>query len=77
MFMAATRAVLLKAGINDDLGLVSLIVTLVGVAGPVLLCWAVGGAPLSFLFVRPQWARLPATSRQPKLVSSASERLEA
>lgn len=77
MFMAATRTVLLKTGLVDDLALVSLIVTLAGVAGPVLLYLAVRKTPLSFLFIRPQWARIPATSRQPKLVSSQPGRLEA
>ncbi|WP_119390621.1 acyltransferase family protein [Taklimakanibacter lacteus] len=77
MFMAATRAVLLKAGVIDDLAIVSLIVTAAGVICPVLLFWAVRRTPLSFLFRRPQWARLSETSRKPELVSSRSGRLEA
>jgi uncharacterized membrane protein YcfT len=81
MFMAATRTLLLKTGIIDDLAIVSLIVTAVGVIGPVLLFWAVRRTPLSFLFSRPQWARLEATPRQkatnPELVSSGAGRLEA
>ncbi|QIG48324.1 acyltransferase family protein [Nordella sp. HKS 07] len=77
MFMAATRTVLLKTGLVDDLALVSLIVTLAGVAGPVLLYLAVRKTPLSFLFIRPQWARLPATLRKSELVSSQPGRLEA
>lgn len=64
MFMAATRSVLLKTGFVDDLALVSLIVTLAGVIGPVLLFWAVRRTPLSFLFVRPHWARIAATSER-------------
>ena len=75
--MAATRTVLLKTGLVDDLALVSLIVTLAGVAGPVLLYLAVRKTPLSFLFIRPQWARLPATLRKSELVSSQPGRLEA
>ncbi len=62
MFMAAARTVLLKTGLVDDLAVISLIVTLAGVIGPVLLFWAVRKTPLSFLFIRPQWAKLPATS---------------
>jgi uncharacterized membrane protein YcfT len=79
MFMAATRAVLLKVGIIDDLAIVSFIVTAVAVVSPVLLFWAVRKTPLSFLFRRPQWARLPEakTSRKPELVSSRAGRLEA
>ena len=74
MFMAATRSLMLKTGVIDDLAIVSLIVTLAGVLGPVLLFWAVRKSPLSFLFRRPQWAQIPATPRQralkPELVSS-------
>lgn len=80
MFMAGTRTFLLKTGLIDDLAIVSFIVTAVGVISPVLLFWAVRRTPLSFLFRRPQWLSIPATPRhkaQPKLVSSASGRLEA
>lgn len=81
MFMAATRTLLLKLGVIQDLGTVSIIVTTAGVVGPVLLFWAVRNTPLSFLFRRPQWARLEATPRQkagkPELVSSRAGRLEA
>jgi uncharacterized membrane protein YcfT len=64
MFMAATRSLLLKAGLIQDLGTVSIIVSTAGVVGPVLLFWVVRHTPLSFLFRRPQWARIPATARQ-------------
>lgn len=64
MFMASTRTLLLKWGVIQDLGTVSIIVMTAGVVGPVLLFWAVRKTPLSFLFRRPQWARLPATPRQ-------------
>jgi uncharacterized membrane protein YcfT len=77
MFMAASRSVLLKTGVIEDLAIVSVIVTAVGVIGPVLLFWAVRNTPLSFLFRRPHWARVPATGRQPELVSSRAGRLEA
>jgi len=51
--MAATRTVLLKTGLVADIGTMSLIVTLAGVAGPLLLHWLVRGTTLRFLFERP------------------------
>ena len=53
LFMAGSRAVLLKTGIVGDLGTVSLIVTLCGVVGPLVLFWIVRRTPLRFLFERP------------------------
>ena len=58
IFMAAARGLLLRANLVTDLGLVSLMVTAVGVVGPVLLFWAVRGTRFFWLFRRPQWARL-------------------
>ncbi|MGE3875939.1 MAG: acyltransferase family protein, partial [Parvibaculaceae bacterium] len=77
MFMAATRSLLLKAGLIEDLALVSLIVTAAGVLGPVLLFWAVRRTPLSFLFRRPQWARIGETHGQSRLAGGKAHRLEA
>ena len=51
--MAASRTILLKAGFIHDVGLVSLIVTIVGVIGAVLIWWACRNTRLSFLFERP------------------------
>jgi uncharacterized membrane protein YcfT len=51
--MASTRFFLLHTGIIPDLGTVSLIVTLVGVAVPLLFHAAIRGTKLDFLFVRP------------------------
>lgn len=55
--MATARVVLLKTGVIADIGTVSLIVTAVAVAGPVVLYglvkWSGYG---SFLFERPDWA---------------------
>jgi len=51
--MAASRTILLKAGIIHDIGLVSLIVTIVGVVGAVLIWWACRNTRLNFLFERP------------------------
>src|SRR5204862_8325528 len=51
--MAATRTLLLRTGLIGDIGLVSLIVTIVGVAGA-LLIWRVAlAAHANFLFERP------------------------
>ncbi|MDA7946140.1 MAG: acyltransferase family protein [Hyphomicrobiaceae bacterium] len=56
--MAATRMVLLKLGLIPDLGTVSLLVTIAGLTGALILHWIVRNTPLAFLFVRPRWARL-------------------
>jgi len=58
LFMAASRGLLLKIGAVADLGVVSLLVTAAGVIGPILLFWLVRETPASFLFRRPNWARL-------------------
>jgi uncharacterized membrane protein YcfT len=62
LFMAASRTLLLKTGVIADLGIVSLLVTLAGVTGPILLYWTVRNTPASFLFRRPGWARLASAS---------------
>ncbi len=61
--MAATRTFLLKTGIVQDIGWISIIVTIFGVLGSVALWWALRGTPLKFLYVRPQTFRL---TSQPK-----------
>ena len=53
LFMAGSRAVLLKSGIISDIGTVALIVTLCGIVGPLVLFWIVRRTPLRFLFERP------------------------
>jgi uncharacterized membrane protein YcfT len=60
LFMASTRGLGLKLmpGINVDV--LAVLCTLAGVAGPVLLFWALCNTHLSFLFRRPHWARLKA-----------------
>jgi uncharacterized membrane protein YcfT len=68
IFMAAGRSALLKFAPGLDLGTVSLIVTLLGIAGPVLLYWATRHTALSFLFQRPDWARV--TAKAPVSVAS-------
>ena len=51
--MASTRTLLLKTGIIHDVGLVSLIVTVVGVAGALLIWRAALAVHANFLFERP------------------------
>jgi uncharacterized membrane protein YcfT len=51
--MAATRTLLLKTGIIADIGTVSLIVTVAGVAGSLLIWRAALAARANFLFERP------------------------
>lgn len=53
--MAATRVVLLKTGLVEDVGLAALIVTIVGVAAPLALDWVIRRIGWgSFLFERPK-----------------------
>jgi uncharacterized membrane protein YcfT len=53
LFMAGSRAVLLRTGLISDIGSVSVLVTLCGVVGPLVLFWMVRRTPLRFLFERP------------------------
>ncbi len=51
--MASTRTLLLKTGLIPDIGMISLIVTVVGVAGSLLIWRAALAAHANFLFERP------------------------
>jgi uncharacterized membrane protein YcfT len=51
--MAATRTLLLKFGPLHDIGTISLIVTVAGVAGALAIWWAARGTRANFLFERP------------------------
>jgi uncharacterized membrane protein YcfT len=62
LFMAFTRTLLLRTNVIADLGVVSLLTTVVGVIGPILLFWATQNTKLSLLFRRPPWARLETRS---------------
>jgi uncharacterized membrane protein YcfT len=53
LFMAATRVFLLKTGLVPNIGLMSVLVTVAGVLGPLLLYWTVRNTALRFLFERP------------------------
>jgi uncharacterized membrane protein YcfT len=52
--MAATRALLIKSGLIDDIGTISTLVTLAGIVGALAWFWAVRGTALHFLFERPE-----------------------
>lgn len=54
--MAATREVLIRFGVIDDVGLMSTIVWIVASIGPLVLFWLVRHTPFRFLFERPRWA---------------------
>jgi uncharacterized membrane protein YcfT len=63
--MAATRIALLKFAPGLDLGIVALIVTTVAAITPLILYEAVKDTKLSFLFRRPDWARLTPSTLLP------------
>lgn len=56
--MAATRVVLLEAGVIDSVGAMSLIVTAAGITGALALWMAVRNTRFAFLFARPDWAHI-------------------
>ncbi len=58
LFMAATRTVVLKTAPGLDLGIVSLLATIAGVTGPILLFWVTRNTKFAFLFRRPEWSKL-------------------
>ncbi|MDE2446015.1 MAG: acyltransferase family protein [Alphaproteobacteria bacterium] len=58
LFMAGSRTALLRFAPQLDIGMVALLVTMVGVIGPLLLFWLTRNTGLSFLFRRPAWAKL-------------------
>jgi uncharacterized membrane protein YcfT len=51
--MAATRTLLLHLGLIHDIGTMSLIVTVAGVAGALAIWWTARGTRMNFLFERP------------------------
>ena len=57
--MAATRVILIKTGVIADIGLMSLLTLVAGVSGPVVLFHLVRlTGKGTFLFERPQWAKI-------------------
>lgn len=65
--MASTRTLLLKTGIIHDIGLISVIVTAVGVAGALLIWRAALWAHADFLFERPDAFWIAPRKAAPKL----------
>ncbi len=65
--MAVSRTLLLKSGFVTDIGTISVLVTLAGIAGPIVLYafiqWTGVG---KFLFERPAWAKIDGASRRPR-----------
>jgi uncharacterized membrane protein YcfT len=64
--MAIVRIALLKAGWITDVGTISVLVTIAGVALPLVLERIVRGTPARFVFERPAWAKL--TDRRRRLL---------
>jgi uncharacterized membrane protein YcfT len=67
--MAASRAVLLRTGWITDIGTISVIVTLAGVLGALLMFWATRHSFARFLFERPQ--RFWLTPKKPVVLQPA------
>ena len=66
LFMASTRSLALKLFPGIHVDVLAALCTLAGVAGPVLLYWALRNTPLSLLFTRPAWAKLKALESNAK-----------
>ena len=60
LFMAGSRTMLVKLPVPLDPGGMALLVTLAGVAGPLILSRVTRNGPLRFLFERPPFSRFPA-----------------
>ncbi|MGH6760576.1 MAG: acyltransferase family protein [Phyllobacterium sp.] len=71
--MAVMRTVLLKSGIIDDIGTISLLTTIAGVIGPAVLYgliqWSGYGR---FLFERPAWASIEPRTRSRQAESAVA-----
>lgn len=64
--MAASRMILLRLGIIDDISTVSIIVMLTALVSPLVLYWLIQRTGWGkFLFERPAWAHVPGTARTP------------
>lgn len=72
--MAVSRAILLKFAPFLDVGTVSLLVTISGTLGPVLLYWMIQWTGYGkFLFHRPDWAWIDKNKKAPKAQLHAAE----
>ena len=65
IFMAGTRAILLKFAPGLGLSAIAAMTTAAGVVGPLMLFWATRHTKLAFLFKRPAWAKLPVVLAKP------------
>jgi uncharacterized membrane protein YcfT len=63
LFMAISRAILIRFMPGLGVDVISAIVTASGVIGPVILHLLVKPTPLKYLFVRPKWARVESWSK--------------
>ena len=62
--MAASRTILMKLGVIDDVSVVSILVMLTALLSPLVLYWLIQTTGWGkFLFERPDWAHLPGTSK--------------
>ena len=69
--MAATRTLIVKSGLISDVGVASLIVTVVSIVIPLLIAWAVKGTKLAFLFERPEFLKFSLKSSRPATPAAA------
>lgn len=63
LFMAVSRTLALKLVPQAGPDPISIVVTLAGIIGPIILFALTRNTPLRFLFRRPRWARLPASPK--------------
>ncbi len=69
--MAVSRTILLKLGIIQDAGVISLIVTCVATISPVILFWLINKVGYGhFLFKRPAWAYIAELPRAKRVAPS-------
>ncbi|MGH6860785.1 MAG: acyltransferase family protein, partial [Phyllobacterium sp.] len=71
--MALARTLLLRSGLIPDIGTISLLTTISGVLGPVILYGLTWSGFGRFLFKRPQWARIDRAPRQEPALAPAGE----
>ncbi|WP_423067625.1 acyltransferase family protein [Devosia sp. CN2-171] len=60
--MAASRMLILKSGVTDDVSVVSIAVMAIALVSPLILYWLIEKTGYGrFLFERPAWAHIPGT----------------
>ena len=69
--MVVARIVLIRTGIITDIGVISLLVNIAAVVGPVMLYWAIQWTGWGrFLFERPDWAYIDRSPAKPQLAGN-------